>query len=58
QGKAVHFRCGGLLSRAIQHETDHLNGILFIDRMTRETKQSIREELEDLQAATKAGINQ
>ena len=23
---------GGLLARAIQHETDHLNGILFVDR--------------------------
>jgi peptide deformylase len=27
-----------LLSRAIQHETDHLEGILFIDRMDRETR--------------------
>jgi len=25
--------CEGLLSRCIQHEVDHLNGILFIDRM-------------------------
>src|SRR5271154_5303526 len=31
--KPVEFRAGGLLARAIQHETDHLNGILFIDRM-------------------------
>ena len=23
---------GSLLARAIQHETDHLNGVLFIDR--------------------------
>jgi len=23
----------GLLARAIQHETDHLNGVLFIDRL-------------------------
>ena len=27
------FECGGLLARAIQHEYDHLQGILFIDRM-------------------------
>src|SRR6185436_6361958 len=33
EGKPVHFVAGGLLSRAVQHETDHLNGILFIDRM-------------------------
>ena len=31
--KPIEFRAGGLLSRAIQHEMDHLNGILFIDRM-------------------------
>lgn len=54
KGREVAFRCGGLLSRAIQHETDHLNGILFIDRMSRETKQSLRDELEMLQAETKA----
>ena len=25
--------CNGMLSRCIQHEVDHLNGVLFIDRM-------------------------
>ena len=28
-GKRIEFRAGGLLARAVQHETDHLNGILF-----------------------------
>lgn len=56
EGKSVSFRCGGLLSRAIQHEVDHLNGILFIDRMSRETKKSLREELEELQAETRAAV--
>src|SRR5579872_5412915 len=32
KGERIEFWCGGLLSRAIQHENDHLNGILFIDR--------------------------
>ena len=32
-GKKIEFEASGLLARAIQHETDHLNGILFIDRM-------------------------
>jgi peptide deformylase len=54
EGKPYRFRCGGLLSRAIQHEWDHLQGILFIDRMTRETKDGLREELLTLQAQTKA----
>src|SRR6266704_4853392 len=39
EGKVIEFRCGGLLARAVQHETDHLNGILFIDRMTKEKKE-------------------
>ena len=54
--KPVQFRAGGLLSRAIQHEMDHLNGILFIDRMTKKTKEEIRDELDKLQAATKAEL--
>lgn len=53
-GKPIVFRCGGLLARAIQHETDHLHGILFIDRMDKRVKEEMRVELEDLQAETKA----
>ena len=56
KGKPVAFRCGGLLARAIQHETDHLNGILFIDRMSRKTKEELRPDLEELQAKTKAEL--
>jgi peptide deformylase len=54
--KPVEFRAGGLLARAVQHETDHLNGILFIDRMEKKTKEELRPELDELQAATKAGL--
>ena len=56
KGKPVAFRCGGLLARAVQHEADHLNGILFIDRMERKTKDEFRDELDALQAATKAEL--
>ncbi len=56
EGEAIEFRCGGLLARAIQHETDHLHGILFIDRMDRKTKDELRPELELLQAETKAAL--
>jgi peptide deformylase len=54
EGKPFEFRCGGLLARAVQHETDHLRGILFIDRMIRAEKDKIQAELDELQAATKA----
>lgn len=56
EGKPIAFRCGGLLARAVQHETDHLQGILFIDRMDKQTKEELRSELEELQAATKAAL--
>jgi len=48
EGKPIQFRCGGLLARAVQHETDHLHGILFIDRMDKRTKEELRPELERL----------
>lgn len=53
-GKALKFRCGGLLARAVQHEVDHLHGILFIDRMSKQAKAEIKAELDELQAETKA----
>ena len=56
KGKPIHFRCGGLLARAVQHEADHLNGILFIDRMDKQTKEELRPELEMLQVETKAEL--
>jgi len=56
EGQPIGFRCGGLLARAAQHETDHLHGILFIDRMDKNTKEELRPELEDLQADTKAKL--
>ena len=58
EGKPIEFRCGGLLSRAVQHETDHLHGILFIDRMDKKTKEELRPELEALMAETKAVLKQ
>ncbi len=40
EGQGLEFDAEGLLSRAIQHEIDHLDGILFIDRLS-----SLRREL-------------
>ncbi len=55
-GQEIKFRCGGLLARAIQHEADHLHGILFIDRMSRAEKEDLKSQLDELQAATKADL--
>jgi peptide deformylase len=50
EGKSVEFEAAGLLSRAVQHEADHLNGILFIDRMSSATKSSLAGKLKRLAA--------
>jgi peptide deformylase len=49
-GKPVSFEAEGLLSRAVQHETDHLNGILFIDRMSSAAKVTLGSKLKKLAA--------
>ena len=52
-GAEVVFEATGLLARALQHEVDHLNGILFIDRMSSATKVSMASKLKRLQKETK-----
>ncbi len=37
-GEPVTIEGGHLLAQCIQHETDHVNGILFIDRLDREQR--------------------
>jgi peptide deformylase len=49
EGEAVEIEAGGLLARALQHEVDHLNGILFIDRMSAATKVALRSRLKRMQ---------
>jgi len=56
KGECIGFRCGGLLARVIQHEVDHLNGILFIDRMDARTKSELNPQLADIQARTRATL--
>ena len=41
QGDQIAFDCTGLLARAVQHEMDHLNGVLFVDRMDAATRASL-----------------
>ncbi len=53
RGELFSFRAGGLLSRAIQHEVDHLNGLLFIDRMNTDVRDEVKDDVEALQAETK-----
>lgn len=57
EGEEVEFECGGLLARVIQHETDHLHGILFIDRMDWDTKCDLQEELDGIQQETRKKLS-
>lgn len=52
KGNPYYFTCGGLLAKAIQHELDHLKGILFIDRMERKDKDKWRGDLETMRTDT------
>lgn len=52
----IRFRCGGLLARAVQHETDHLHGVLFIDRMPATKKAELQEEIDAIHAETRMAM--
>jgi len=54
--KEITFDCTGLLARAVQHEVDHLNGILFIDRMDAATRVSFAGKIKKLQKETQAKL--
>ncbi len=49
-GTVIELETDGLLSRALQHEVDHLNGILFTDRISTAAKVSIKRKLRRLAA--------
>ena len=48
-GRTIVFEASGLLARALQHEVDHLQGVLFIDRMNSATKASLAGRMKRLQ---------
>jgi peptide deformylase len=53
EGDKIEIEADGLLARAIQHEVDHLNGILFIDRMSSAAKATLSSRLKRLQKETR-----
>jgi peptide deformylase len=50
-GEPVTVEGSELLARAIQHETDHLDGILFIDRLDRETRKQVLKSIREAEWA-------
>ena len=47
-GQEFSYEMDGLYARAVQHEIDHLDGIVFIDRLSEANKLAVREDLEEL----------
>lgn len=47
-GREFTYEMDGLYARAVQHELDHLDGVLFIDRLSPANQLAVREDLEAL----------
>lgn len=54
RGVPHQLACDGLFARCIQHEVDHLNGVLFIDRMDRGTRAELDDRIKSLARETRA----
>lgn len=53
QGVPHTMVCDGLLSRCVQHEVDHLNGTLFIDRMEKKVRLGLDRAIKELAKQTR-----
>jgi len=53
-GKPASVRVSGLAARAVQHELDHLNAVLLVDRMSPVQKVALAGKLKRLKKETKA----
>jgi peptide deformylase len=51
-GQAHQLRCSGWFARVVQHEVDHLDGVLFIDRMAKTAYKSIEGSVRRLRRQT------
>jgi peptide deformylase len=45
-GKPIDFEAQGLLARVVQHEMDHLDGVLFIDHLSPVTRDRIKKKIQ------------
>ncbi len=47
-GQEFTYEMDGLYARAVQHEIDHLDGVVFVDRLSQANQLAVREDLEEL----------
>jgi len=57
KGNPVERIVDGFLARVIQHESDHLDGVMFFDRMTEEAKREIDDQLHELETVFESKQN-
>ncbi|MCJ7646301.1 peptide deformylase [bacterium] len=53
EGEKVQLGAVGLLARVLQHEIDHLEGILIVDRVPKKRIKLIKKELDEIKRRTK-----
>ena len=56
-GQEIQTDLKGLFARVVQHELDHLDGVLFVDRMSETNKLEIVEELDDFETEFRSQRN-
>lgn len=54
-GKNLTFEATGFLARCFQHETDHVNGILYTDHLDEKERQRVLDEMESVKESVWAG---
>lgn len=54
-GQPLDIRAEGLLARIFQHETDHLNGKLYLDRLDEEGRRDVMRQLRELEVERSEG---
>lgn len=46
-GEAIELSGSGLMAQALQHETDHLDGLLYLDRLDKENRRAAMKEVRE-----------
>jgi peptide deformylase len=59
-GEEIEWELSGLFARVVQHETDHLDGVLFIDRLPTTKQADVRGPLSEFEAVyeSRRGLNE
>ena len=56
EGQSCEMRCSGVLATCVQHEIDHLNGVLFIDYLSKLKRDRVVKKFAKAQKLARAGV--